>query len=471
MQCDVIFKTFRTYRHPYVYDRHTNLLIMLEEHEYQELVEVERGAITSDRSNVIKRFQSQGYLEPNTVTRIEHSSTSLLDSYVNTRVRQLILQVTQQCNLRCEYCTYSGIYENRRTHSGQSMSVNTAERAIDLLIKQSSTLQTVYVSFYGGEPLLEFNLIRHCVDYLKRLVEGKTIKYSLTTNGTLLTDEVVDFLADNCFQLAISLDGTKEDHDANRRFIDGRGSFDVIYQNLVRINERYPEYMNEISIMSTLNPCVDLAGCIDYFRQESLFSPVHVMFNQIMTNQIKKAPVYEKSFHNVSNYEYVKMLLSLVGKTNDVEQSSVHFRTMESIRDRFRNMQKSTALGQVAHHNGPCEPGLRRLFVRFDGAFFPCERVNDSAEHMRIGSLEKGLDVKQIKAILNIGKLTENECITCWCLRQCAICAALIDSDTGLSRKLKLSECERNHKKALHDLHEIAVLKEFGFTIENMRIG
>ena len=96
MSNTVIFKTFSTYAHHYVYDRHTNAVVMLTDDEYKELVAVEKGEVAAEESVVIKRYQEQGLFHPNVVQRIEHSGTNRLEAYLKTRTQQLTLQVTQQ---------------------------------------------------------------------------------------------------------------------------------------------------------------------------------------------------------------------------------------------------------------------------------------------------------------------------------------------------------------------------------------
>ncbi len=125
----IIFKTFRTYAHPYVYDRHTNAVVMLTEDEYKELAAVEKGDLAAEDSAVIKRYQEYGMFVPNVVEIIQHPNYNLIESYLETRLTQLTLQVTQQCNLRCAYCAYSGIYDGNRTHSNNRMEWEVAKKA------------------------------------------------------------------------------------------------------------------------------------------------------------------------------------------------------------------------------------------------------------------------------------------------------------------------------------------------------
>lgn len=106
-------------------------------------------------------------------------------------------------------------------------------------IERSFESESLHLGFYGGEPLLEIELIKKCVDYIQKNVEGKRITFGITTNGTLLTGEVLQFLYDNDFSITISLDGPKEDHDACRKFANGKGSFDIVVKNISEAKRLY----------------------------------------------------------------------------------------------------------------------------------------------------------------------------------------------------------------------------------------
>lgn len=474
MSNPVIFKTFRTYKHPYVYDRHTTSLVMLSEDEYLELSQVEKGVLSHEQSPVIKKYQQFGLFVPNVVEKIEHSGTEIIEHYLKTRMKQLTLQVTQQCNLRCAYCAYSGIYDRNRTHANQRMSFETAKKAIDFFLQNNSELSEVVIGFYGGEPLLEFDLIRQCVEYARSKVEGKKIIFNMTTNGTLLNDRVVDYLVENDFILGVSLDGSKEEHDVNRKFVNGTGSFDVIIDNLRTIFRRYPIFSKHINIMTTINPHMDIGCVLEYFSTEEIFSDKSIMFNTMNEVDLSQEISYTQRHYRVRNYEYIKMLFSLIGKLDRSQISPLYERTRAGIERRQQRLRERMELFSVEHHGGPCMPGVRRLFVRVDGVLFPCERVSEALDYFKIGTLEDGLDVNRIRRILNIGKLTENECKNCWNLRQCMLCSGQIDFDIEPTSATKLKECPKNIDKAMFDLYELCVLKEFGFdtfNAEEVRMG
>lgn len=470
MSNTVIFKTFSTYAHHYVYDRHTNAVVMLTDDEYKELVAVEKGEVAAEESVVIKRYQEQGLFQPNVVQRIEHSGTNRLEAYLKTRTQQLTLQVTQQCNLRCAYCAYSGIYENNRTHNSARMSFDVAKKAIDYFLEHNTHLADVVIGFYGGEPLLEFELIKKCVEYANSKVEGKKILFNMTTNGTLLSDKVVDFLSRYNFSISISLDGSKEEHDRNRKFKDGRGSFDVIIENLRNIREKYLELDKRIQIMTTINPHMDLGCVMEYFSADEVLNDKNILFNTMNEKDLKNAVSYDESYYEIRNFEYIKCLFSVVGKLERKYTSALAVRSMDGLKQMRSRTHAHASLTRLAHHNGPCLPGVRKLFVRTDGKFYPCERVNETQEYFCVGSVDTGVCVDECKKILNIGKITEKQCKQCWALRHCSLCAGQIEFTDEPQVCDKLKHCNVAKRQALFDLKELCVMKEFGISDDELGV-
>lgn len=209
------------------------------------------SSVSLDKINKLKK---QGFLEPyKSNIEIKHAVADQIENYIENNVHQLILQVTQNCNLRCKYCVYSGSYVNR-IHTKKRMSIETAKKAIDFYHKHNSNLETALISFYGGEQLLEIKLIHEIIIYANEVFKGKSIKYNMTTNATLLNDEIVRFLYENDISLTISLDGPQAIQDNSRVFAEsGKGTFDVIMKKLDYIKENYPDYMDNISFNAVLD--------------------------------------------------------------------------------------------------------------------------------------------------------------------------------------------------------------------------
>lgn len=124
------------------------------------------------------------------------------------------------------------------------MSFELVKRGIDFLYNHSMNCEVVNVAFYGGEPLLEFELIKKSIEYAKEIFRTKKIIFSLTTNAVLLTDAMMRFFRENDVLLTVSLDGPQNIHDKSRIFANGKGSFEIVYRNLCYFKENYLEYFN-----------------------------------------------------------------------------------------------------------------------------------------------------------------------------------------------------------------------------------
>ena len=124
-----IFKTIKTPKGCYIYDRSYNRVFRVAENEFDEFLNVENGIMDADASAVIQKYSQDGVLGVNQLREIEHPETKLLAHYADCRLKQLTLQVTQQCNLRCAYCVYSGNYYTRE-HSDKKMPWETALKAL-----------------------------------------------------------------------------------------------------------------------------------------------------------------------------------------------------------------------------------------------------------------------------------------------------------------------------------------------------
>jgi uncharacterized protein len=146
-------------------------------------------------------------------------------------LQTLVMNVTNQCNLSCQYCYEFG-EDKIATPEGKKkfMDLETAKSSVDYLFAQSEGRKSVHITFFGGETLMNFPLLRHVIDYSQEQAsrKGVSIDFSLTTNATLLTPYIIDFLAENRVGVTVSLDGPKEMNDKFRIFANGRGSYDII---------------------------------------------------------------------------------------------------------------------------------------------------------------------------------------------------------------------------------------------------
>lgn len=136
---------------------------------------------------------------------------------------EIDLFLTEECNLRCDYC-FVGEKRPRR------LSWETARQSVDFLMKHSKSEMDLYICLFGGEPLLEFSLMKRVVEYAQDRASnlGKTMHFSCTTNGTIMSQEIAEFGMKHGFNFLLSIDGDKIAHDAHRKMVDGSGTWDIV---------------------------------------------------------------------------------------------------------------------------------------------------------------------------------------------------------------------------------------------------
>ncbi len=205
-----------------------------------------------------------------------------------SNVSHLVLSLTDECNLRCKYCVYSGAYDkSHRRHSNKKMSFKTARKAVDLCLhyagcaSRKTSVREIYIGFYGGEPLLETELITATIAYVEKESTRLGLKDlfsfipSISSNGLLLSDATVDYLVRNNVSIAVSIDGPQAIHDRYRVTVSQKGTWQKIMGNLRRLKKRHPEfYAQKVTFLCTVQPNHDGEAIDNFFSSHSeLFHP------------------------------------------------------------------------------------------------------------------------------------------------------------------------------------------------------
>ena len=169
----------------------------------------------------------------------EDKYEQLAGAYKNNSkvIKALCLHVSHTCNLNCAYCFASqGKYQGDRA----LMSFEVGKQALDFLIANSGSRKNLEVDFFGGEPALNFEVVKQLVAYARSVEKehNKNFRFTYTTNGMVLTDDMIDFLNKECHNVVLSLDGRKDVNDRFRVDYTGRGSYDVIVPNFKRLVEK-----------------------------------------------------------------------------------------------------------------------------------------------------------------------------------------------------------------------------------------
>ena len=332
------------------------------------------------------------------------------------------------------------------------MNLETAKKALEYFINRSlyhTNNQKPAITFYGGEPILNLDLLKKIVEYVKEKRVYENYNFSFTTNGTLFTQKIIDYFIKNDISILISLDGPKNINDRYRKFRNGRGSFDLIIENINKIkNKSLQYYINNISFNVTLAPPFNFEEVENFFYINTLFKyhSEKIIFNFIDS--------YETSFFRDFNLANRKALrenliimlnrfkLSLInGKHEDLILENKIF-----LKDFYHiYYRESSVLSMIIFPKGACFPGLRRLFVDADGNFFMCERVG---ANYKIGDINNGFNFKKIMNFFKKYVIFFSDCSNCWALRICSKCFNDVRKGEEFNRERKEDFC-RNKKKLL----------------------
>jgi len=460
-----LIHAFNVFDKLYVFDANTNTVLSVNRQQWDFASAIECGNVKEGATEFLDTFNKQGFfLEPD-IQDIEHPETKTLEYHLTRKIKKLTLQVTQNCNLRCSYCIYSGSYDTR-THSNKKMSFATAKKAIDYVLEHSIEADELNFGFYGGEPLLEIRFIERCITYIQEKTKNRNITYAITTNGTLLTCEVYEWLVKNNIAISISLDGPKPVHDSARQYHDGRGSFDDIMKNLLSIQEKHPDCKERLSFMAVANPGID-GDCVEKLYTMDEILPEFGISMNFVSEQYTDAPIeYSEELSSRHKQEKAKLLLYMLGKLEKDKVSRMVIGYIGSINTKYETLRHIRKLPYVLHPGGPCIAGTTRLFVSVEGVFYPCERMSETSHVAKIGDVENGISVSKVRSIVNVGKTTTDECRKCWAIMHCSMCAAVSDDQNEFSKNKRLAGCRITKQAVEENLMMICFLKSHGYEFD-----
>ena len=447
----------------YFFDVNTDEIYNLKDKVFESLYNLSTNKIeTIDNSILeINEMQDYGLLKNTRPQKMKHPEWDFMDYHLNHKLDSITLQLTQKCNFRCTYCIYGQDTSLQRSHSSNTMTINVAKEAVDFLLNRSRDCDSVSIGFYGGEPLLEFKLLKEIVLYAKSVFAGKPIMFHLTTNCSLINDEVIDFFYLHSINVLISLDGPKDIHNSKRVFaVNGCGTFDTIMEKLNMIKRKYPDYyMKNISFNTVVDPSKEF-DCINqmYISNELLNISQSSMHSLIDDTYSVGKNKYSDEFIQQHSYEGFKVFLCELGRIND-ENLSVISRQWLAQEKQFKKTLGTAKIYKEMSHGGPCIIG-RKTFIDTKGNLYPCERVSESSEAMQIGNIQSGFNMEKIDKLMNVAKLTEKQCKECWAVARCSMCAKSADNGTTLCAERILEGCSGVKADLDYKLRRYIAIKE-----------
>lgn len=320
-------------------------------------------------------------------------------------IKALCLNVIHDCNLRCKYCfADEGEYKGCR----KPMSAEVGKRAIDYVLENSGNIKNIEVDLFGGEPLMVFDTIKEIVDYAKEKdkLYNKNIRFTMTTNSTLLNDEIIDYIDKNMGNIILSIDGRKEVNDNVRIRVDGSGCYDRILPNIKKMVDRR-------------DPSKQYYARGTFTRENTdFFEDVMALANEGFS-EISIEPVVLPDSHNLSIrsedlpkiYEQYDMLYKEMlrrAENNDNPFKFYHF--------------------NIDLNGGPCVykriagcgAGHEYVAITPDGDIYPCHQFVGNEEFL-LGNINSGIKNKNLsKDFKNAHIYNKPKCKECWARFYCS---------------------------------------------------
>jgi uncharacterized protein len=322
----------------------------------------------------------------------------------------MVLNVTNQCNLSCAYCyEYSEdkIVDTENGRKPKFMSEETARQSVEFMLAESGDNKVAYLTFFGGETLLNFPVLRKTIAYARgRAAElGKEVEFSLTTNATLLKPDVIEFLADNNVGVTISIDGPREMQDKFRVFHNGEGSYDVIAPKIRELLQRHRS--RPIGARVTLACGVtDVTRIFRHLTEEFGFREVG--FAPATTSPNRSYALSEPRMDHV-----LAQFRDLAFEFLEAAVDNRHH-AFSNVKDTLEEIHKGVSKAY------PCGAGLGLLGVATDGDVNLCHRFAGSDAH-KFGDVRHGIDRHaQAEFLARHHVEDKTDCQTCWARPLCS---------------------------------------------------
>ena len=346
-------------------------------------------------------------------------------------VKALCLHVAHTCNLNCSYCFASqGKYHGDRA----VMSFEVGKQALDFLMDHSGSRRNLEVDFFGGEPLMNFDVVKRLVAYARSVEKerGKNFRFTLTTNGLLIDDDVIDFANRECANVVLSLDGRKEIHDRFRKDYAGNGSWDRIvpkFRKLVEARGGKNYYMRGTFTHANPDFLKDIQTMLDLGFTELSMEPVVCAPEDPSALTAEDLPIV------MAQYEELARLLVR--------------RRREGRPFTFYHYMIDLSGGPCVYKRiSGCGSGTEYMAVTPWGDLYPCHQFVGE-EEFRLGDVWKGVENEAVReefAACNV--YAREECRTCWARLYCSGgCAANAWHATGSVRGVYATGCELFRKR------------------------
>ena len=353
------------------------------------------------------------------------------ETAINSPIKAMCLHISHDCNLRCKYCFAStGDFGTGR----KLMPLETAKAAIDFLLEKSVGRENLELDFFGGEPLMNFDVVKQTVAYArsKEKEYGKHFRFTITTNGMLLDDDAIDFINKEMYNVVLSIDGRKEVNDRMRVRADGTGSYDRIVRNFKKLVEKRGD--KEWYVRGTYTKYN-----LDF--SEDVFHLYEQGFDQISVEPVVEDPKVEYAITE-----------------EDLDRICEEY---DKLADRLMELKKNGGFLNFFHfmidlEQGPCVikrlrgcgSGNEYVSITPDGDIYPCHQFVGEEEFL-MGNVWDGVKKPEISCqFKNCNVYAKEKCKNCFARFYCSGgCAANSYNFTGRIDDVYEIGCELQRKR------------------------
>jgi uncharacterized protein len=400
----------------------------------------------------IKKFLEQRENDEELAELLFKKKESNIITSEKTFFDTLVLFITNRCNLACSYC-----YESSKGLPDiQEMDLETLKETLNYFLENLSHPRNIKINFFGGEPVLNISLIKHSMDLFDDFANKYNIRftYKLITNGTIVDDELIEFLIKNSIDVQVSTDGLENVHNLHRKFPSGEGSYQTIVNNVKKL----AEYCDVSARVTVTDFNIDLIGMYEELEK-------------IGFSDIKIECVISDIFKNSTN--------KLNDFSNRIRLFADYF--IDNIRNRkVVNFTNFLFHLRNIHFGGrpnlfPCQAGVSKYSIATDGSIYFCHRFNNIPQY-KWGDVRNGFENSKRINFLSSHQITDRgneKCKECWasqvCGGTCLYASYIEKGDTKLMSDFYCEFRKQIFEKALYIYASLS--EEDKVFLDNIKTG
>ncbi len=422
------YKVFEINEKRYIYLSETGKIYECDGHTLNLILMYGNNCLLDKDDKEILLNNEDAYKLIREINQAKYSTVNFDKNEYKNTISAISLLIVQNCNLRCTYC-YG---EDGQYQDSGIMDVETAIKAVDFLVSHSIS-QGVSICFFGGEPLLNFEVIRQVVLYCheNKAKFGKNIGFSMTTNGTLINEEIEKFIIDNKISVQISLDGDRDTQNKNRFDKSGHGSYDIVTMRTKNLRVK-----GLLGVRATVTP------------YNMKIKEIYRHLDSLGFRKIIISPAFNMMKGNdflVLAEKYIEWYKDI---ENEMKQNNFSYVKKAKL---FRQQMKK--INNAVTRSSSCGVGKNLVAVDIHGNIYPCQRFVSLKDYI-IGNVRDGLN-KRTDFLKTVNSNNNIKCSTCWirnlCVSGCPFCNLI---DTG-DMHIQSNDCCEYEKKVFYALIEI----------------